>query len=107
MEDVPSILWRGKSGREYRYWIYTIGTTFNDQKGANYVFAKEIVKGSYKPIYVGQTSYLSERFDNHHKIPCIKRNRATHIHAHINTDEKSRLEEESDLIQELNPVCND
>jgi predicted GIY-YIG superfamily endonuclease len=107
MADAPSMLWPGKSGKEYKYWIYTIGTTFTDKKGANYIFAKETTKGSYKPIYIGQTDDLSERFDNHHKMPCIKRNGATHIHVHINTDESSRLKEESDLIEKWNPICND
>ena len=106
MEDVPSILWQGKSGKEYRYWVYTIGTAFNDRKGANYVFVKKTVKGSYKPIYIGQTSYLNEHFDNHKKIPCIKRNKASEIHVHINTDETSRLEEESDLLANYGTPCN-
>ena len=88
------------------YWIYTIGTTFTDKKGANYVFAKETTKGTFRPIYVGETGDLSERFDNHHKMPCIKENGATHIHVRINTDESSRLVEESDLIKNYNPVCN-
>jgi len=107
MADAPSILWPGKSGTEYKYWIYTISTIFTDKKGANYIFAKETTKGSYRPIYIGQTGDLSERFDNHHKMPCIKRNEATHIHVHINNNEANRLKEESDLMQKWNPVCND
>lgn len=106
MADEPTILWHGKSGKEYKYWIYPMGTTFNDKKGANYIFAKEITKGNHKPIYIGETGDLSVRFDFHHKMPCIKENRATHIHVHLNTNESNRLAEESDLVQKWNPICN-
>lgn len=40
MTDVPRINWPGKSGEQYQYWIYPIGTAFKEVPG-NYVFAKE------------------------------------------------------------------
>ena len=107
MADTPSILWPGKSGKEYKYWIHTMGTTFNNKTGANYVFAKETTEVHYKPIYIGQTGNLSERFDNHHKMPCIKKNSATHICVHLNSSEQNRLAEESDLLQRWSTPCND
>jgi len=102
-----SIEWTGKSGRKYLYYIFSIGTTFDPYLG-NYIFAKETEPSRFQPIYIGQTENLAERFDNHHKMQCIKRNEATHIHAHKNSrGEAARRAEETDLIQEWNPVCND
>jgi len=106
MAETPTIYWEGQSGEKYKFWIYVMGTTFNDKEGANYIFAKETTKGSYKPIYIGETGDLSERFDNHHKMPCIRRNGATHIHVHLNTSQTNRSAEETDLIQKWNPICN-
>ena len=74
---------------------------------ANYVFAKETSPNKFRPIYIGQTSDISERFENHHKWSCITRNGATHICTHKSSaNETERLAEESDLIKNYNPVCN-
>ena len=100
-----TINWTGQSGQQYKYWIHPIGTNFKSE-GGNYIFAKEISPNRWQPVYIGQTSDLSERFDNHHKEHCIKSNGATHIHVHTNASETSRLAEERDLIQKWDPVCN-
>ncbi len=102
-----AIDWVGKSGTKYRYWIYPMGQSFTAKPG-NYIFAKETTPNKWRPIYIGQTSDLSARFDNHHKLPCIRKNEATHIHAHTNdAGEKARLAEEADLIANYDPICND
>ena len=101
-----TIDWTGQSGQKYRYWIYPIGTTFTAVPG-NYIFARETEPARFRPIYIGETSDLSERFDNHHKMACIKRHAATHIHVHQNDGgQVSRRQEESDLIAKWNPTCN-
>lgn len=98
--------WKGQSGTTYTYWIYDIGTTF-EATPANYIFAKE-TPYLWGAIYIGQTGDLSERFDNHHKMPCIQEHGATHIHAHTSSeDEAKRLAEEKDLVLYCNPPCND
>jgi len=107
MAEAPTITWGGKSGKEYKYWIYDIGTTFTEVPG-NYVFAKKAETGKFRPIYAGETEDLSARFDNHHKMPCIKENGATHICVHRNDDgEKARKAEEQDIIAQWHPICND
>jgi len=107
MAERTTIDWDGKSGKTYKYWIYEIGYTFAQEPG-NYIFAKETKPHTWSPIYIGQTDDLSERFDYHHKMPCIRRNKATHIHAHkSSTSEAVRQAEETDLIQRWHPVCND
>ena len=100
-----TINWPGQSGKLYSYHVYPIGTKFDAVPG-NYIFAK-MVSGRWSPVYVGETSDLSERFDNHHKMPCIKRIGATHIHAHRNSGgTNARRAEESDLVRNFKPACN-
>jgi len=93
-----TIMWEGASGTEYKYWIYDIGYNNFDPVPANYIFAKETKPKTHSPIYIGETEDISERFNYHHKIDCIKRNGATHIHAHKSSDNKNvRVAEEQDL----------
>lgn len=97
--------WTGKSGKEYEYHIRPIGTKFKKEPG-NYVFAK-VQNRQWTPVYIGQTSDLSERFDFHHKADCINRQGATHVHAHLsNKNESVRISEENDLITNYSPPCN-
>ena len=100
-----TVNWSGQSRKQYTYYVYRIGTTLKKAPG-NYIFAKQTPTG-WSPIYIGETSDLSERFDNHHKMPCITKAGATHIHAHVNNSGvTARRAEESDLIKQWNPPCN-
>ena len=102
----PDMYWEGASGKKYGYWIYEIGTTFKDTPG-NYIYAKETKPRYWRPVYIGQTSSLSDRLADHDKEACAKRNGATHIHAHTSSDsERDRRAEENDLIDKWDPVCN-
>lgn len=105
MSEEKTVLWPGQSGKEYKYWIYPIGTTFTDKAG-NYVFAKETSPGRWSPVYIGQTNSLSARLSNHEKESCAKRNGATHVHAHTSSGENERMLEEKDLILKWRPACN-
>ena len=101
-----TIKWVGQSGKEYTYWIYDIGTSFG-KAPANYVFAKFTKPDTLLAIYIGETEDISERFDNHHKMPCIRQNGAAHICVHKSSEDKEeRCAEESDLIANYHPVCN-
>ncbi len=107
MPDDNAIHWEGASGTKYKYWIYPIGTTFEAVRG-NYIFAKATKPNTHAPIYIGQTGDLSERFDAHHKMVCIKQNGASHIHTHRSSKkEEERLAEETDHLQKLDTPCND
>jgi predicted GIY-YIG superfamily endonuclease len=106
MSDVPTINWTGKSGQQYLYHIYPINSSFKEE-GGNYIFAKETTPNHWSPVYIGQTKNLNQRLENHEKEKCATRNGATHIHAHLNNTENSRLSEEKDLILKWQPTCNE
>jgi predicted GIY-YIG superfamily endonuclease len=107
MSEAPTINWPGKSGMQYKYWIYLIGTPFKESPG-NYIFAKKNQAGYWVPCYIGQTENLGNRLENHEKELCAKRNGATHIHVHGNGNaEQARKAEEKDLILQWQPPCND
>jgi hypothetical protein len=103
-----TILFKGKSGREYKFWIYPLGTSFKELPGI-YGWLKETQPGTFRPLYFGQTKNLSDRHGGgHHKEDEVKRNGATHICARVTSgSEADRLAEEKDLIENYKPVCND
>ena len=107
MAEHGTITFKGKSGEGYKYWIYDLSDT-HAAVPANYIFVKETKPNSFRPIYIGETEDISDRFDNHHKMPCIKRNGASHLCAHKSSaDKKVRCAEEADLVANYSPICND
>jgi excinuclease UvrABC nuclease subunit len=101
---------KGISGKEYKFLVYPLGTKFKAIGGVYYISKRTKNQdgiGSHSPIYVGETSDLSERFDNHHKSSCFDRKNANCISVLINSSEKERLVIEKDLKKNYNPTCND
>ncbi len=104
--STKTILWKGASGAEYKYWIYDLPPNFKAGAG-NYIFAKETKPNTHVAIYIGETEDLSDRFDDHHAMACIKKEEATHIHVHSTSGvAQTRRDEESDLIARWSPSCN-
>ena len=108
MASERTIIWPGGSGREYKYWIYPIGTSFKPIAG-NYIFAKETKPNAWTtPIYVGETDNLQRCLtSNHEKMPCVERYGGTHLHTHTCSDDDTiRRNEEADIRAKWNPPCN-
>ena len=96
--------WQGASERLYSYTIYGLNGTWNAVPG-NYIFAKQ-VPGGWQPLYIGETGNLADRMPNHEKWPCVRREGATHIHAHTSSaDVSTRRLEETDLLARFKPPC--
>lgn len=97
--------WHGKK-QSYRYNVYLIGSAAIPAGDGNYVYAKRYGT-SWKPVYIGQGD-LKDRsdLDSHHKGGCIRRNGATHFHAHLNSLESRRRAEEKDLLDNHWTPCN-
>ncbi|MEK7215816.1 MAG: GIY-YIG nuclease family protein [Chloroflexota bacterium] len=103
--EAASITLTGRSGKRYTYQLFSLATTFKAAPG-NYFFGK-VAAGLVTVLYVGQTSDLDTRFDNHHKRGCAQRHGMTNIGAHLTPGGESvRLAEEADLIAAYNPPCN-
>jgi hypothetical protein len=99
-------LWRGASGRTYRYSAFIYGTQFGPG-AANLIFAREIRRGQYSAICVMQTADLSEPFGDSAALRCMREGRPTHVHVHFAVgDEAARIAECEDLIAVLKPACN-
>ena len=97
---------RGESGKQYKYWVYSINTTFKDEPG-NYIYAKRNAAGNWQLVYVGQTYSLSQRlasFDREQSV--IRDGGATHILAHLSGSPVARSTEERDLIMHYRPPFN-
>ena len=107
MGEVPTINWPGLSGLEYKYWIYAIGAPMKSQPG-NFIFARQTESTTWLPCYIGQCLDLkADRLDSHQRA-CIRKQGATHIHAHLSSSKESvRMAEETDLSLRLRPPCND
>lgn len=99
----------GASGRKYAFSVHPWGTSFKPIGGV-YAVTKATSTASggqtHKILYIGQTGDLSERFDDHHKEPCFRRNGVTHICVHVQGDEQERLGIERDLVAAYYPPCN-
>ncbi len=106
----------GQSGKRYLFNLYSFDN-FDDLRNAFntiaalYVFTKRFRKesGNYSHdlIYLGETSNLSERFDNHHKESCIKmRNpNCIGIYSFVGT-EQQRKNAERDILESYDFPCN-
>ncbi len=109
MGKIADVTFNGKSGARYSFNVYSLDTEF-ESIGAVYAFTKRTVKkdqGSHGLLYIGETEDLSERIPNHEKWPCVSQHDGNCICVHRDNDKDSRLEKETDLIQNYEPPCND
>lgn len=109
MAKIGTITLTGKSGKKHTFNIYPYDTSFKELAAVYYI-SKRTEKsgggGNHKHIYIGQTENLAERFQNHHKEECFKRNKANCKSILQESSEKKRLEIEADLIDALTLPCN-
>lgn len=105
MLNQATVTAQGASGATYSFTVYPWWQAFN-AVGAVYLVLRHTGNNKYDLLYVGQTSDLSERFEDHHKQPYFDRFGKTHIAIRPEPFERTRLQIETDLIRKHNPVCN-
>ncbi|GMR16307.1 MAG: hypothetical protein BMS9Abin31_0631 [Gammaproteobacteria bacterium] len=106
MAQVKNLTLTGASRRTFSFQAFPWGTKFNPS-GAVYAILKQTPTGHYSVIYIGQTSDLSKRFENHHQQECFDRNGKSHIAVYPVSGESRRFDIETDLLRSYKPVCND
>ena len=99
----------GGSGREFTFNVYPYNTDFA-AVGAVYIVSKRTKKpeggGNHRFLYFGETSDLSDRFDDHHKGPCFAKHGANCICVHRDDKQASRRSKEADLLGNHDTPCN-
>jgi hypothetical protein len=100
----------GKSGREYRFKVYPLGTRFRKLSGVYIIGNRSHGNNGGRrlvPLYVGQTEDFSQPFGQHHKAQQFTEHGANCICLQSDAIEDSRLAKQQDLIAALCPACND
>lgn len=110
MAKLSIVKFKGASGRQYTFDVFPIDTIWNDGIGAVY-FVTHRSKGNdgkhyHQNIYVGQTSDLKSRHQNHHRKQCFDQHEANTLCILRESSERSRLAIERDLIEGCSPLCN-
>lgn len=111
MGKLSTVIFKGKSGKDYKFIVYSWDTNFKENYGGVYFITKRYKNSSgnysHERIYVGQSEDLSSRFDNHHKQKCFEDHDANCKCVYGEQNEDTRLEIESDLIENYSLPCND
>lgn len=89
-------IWRGGSHRPYLFDVFPLNHEFPKGALGNYIFASETIAG-WVAIYIGEGEIKERTNDVEHRSCAIRRG-ATHIHARLDSNEKSRKEIETDLL---------
>lgn len=97
MSEHTPINWVGASGEKYKYYIWELPASFNENQRGNYIFSKLNKENRWVPIYIGQGD-LKDRVENNHQADCISNKGATHIYVHLNSKKEDRISEEKDLL---------
>ncbi len=105
---MDTIEWTGKSGTDYRFEVYPLGTEFVPLPGV-YIFCV-LTGGVYKALYVGETDSLYDRLnarlDDHDGFERARAYGVSHVGAMLVDNPTQRLRIEIDLRHGMNPVCN-
>ena len=107
--DREIVTFTGMSGTTYQFNPYKLLTEFPGT-GAVYIFARHYVaskKNIYKPLFIGHTQSLEGNFYDLHKFDCVMEQGGNIICIHRENNESLRHKKESDLIDALNPICNE
>jgi len=91
--------WTGASGTGYTYYIYLRHPKINPDQHGNYIYAKKNGDGAWIPVYIGEGDLSVRCSNSHHQRACIDTKQATHVHMHLNGNERNRLAEETDLLK--------
>jgi hypothetical protein len=103
------IIWSGKTGVMYRYWLANVGAAFEDTPG-NFMLLRETVPGQYTPLYIGEAESLEHALNSIDAGPGVAaalEAGATKVCSHATAGgEIGRRIEARDLIAAYDPPVN-
>ena len=106
---IDKIVFTGQSGRRYDFRLYVWATQFK-AVSAVYVVTERAVEPNaaptYRPVFVGGTSDLSQIFKEHPHQDCFDLYYANTVAVLQEGDEAARAGIEQDLVASLRPPCN-
>ena len=110
MPSLGKAMFKGASGKTYRFRVFALGTRFRNRSGV-YAVTSRASKGSgghqHVILYVGQTEDFSQPFAKHRKAGAVQQRGADCICVLSDESEESRLAKEKDLVAAFHQVCND
>ena len=110
MASLGKATFTSKSGNEYQFKVFPLGTHFRKLSGI-YMIAYRGRDGRganrHKVLYVGNTEDFSQPFEKHRKAQDLMRLGANCICVQSDKSEQSRSDKEQDLIAAFAPACND
>ena len=110
MASLGKTIFKGRSGRQYRFKVFPLGTRFRKISGVYVVAHRD--RGTdggvhHAVLYVGQTEDFSQPFDKHRKAGELAQLGANCICVQSDASAESRKEKGQDLIASLRPECCD
>ena len=110
MASLGKATFTSKSGNQYRFKVFPLGTRFRKISGVYLIaFRARGSHGEYrhKILYVGNTKDFSQPFEKHPKAQDLVRLGTNCICVQADKSEESRLEKERDLVAAFSPARND
>ena len=87
----------GASGFSYRYYVYDLPVSFDDNQYGNFILATKNNSNGWEPICIGEGDFQACILNSLHQIGTTGNNKPTHLHVHISTDTTVAQAEEGDL----------
>ena len=108
MAKIGTMTLTGQSGTKYSFNVYGKDTNFSDGVAGIYYISKRTQKpgGNHAAVYIGQAEDIKDRLSGHENQGCFDRNGYNAISIHREGNGTVRLRKESDLIDALDPPCN-
>jgi predicted GIY-YIG superfamily endonuclease len=110
MASLGKTCFTGRSGKQYRFRVFPLGTRFRKRSGV-YVVASRAqgADGGHRHtvLYVGHTEDFSQPLAKHRKAKAFAEQGANCICVQSDESEESRLAKERDLLAAFVPKCND
>jgi len=88
---------RGASGADYGYYVFSPNFKPDDNRFYNYLFASLSAEGGWIPLFIGQGDLQQYLSDQAH-VQEVALNGATHVLAHVSPHEQQRRMEALDML---------